>query len=98
MSSLVFCEVCVLAEGSSTLAAFVRFLSRVNPLVLDERRALAEGLPALAALVWLLPGVALLVLRQGGTVTEGFATFIAHVRFHSVRFNDVRSLPEALCS
>lgn len=49
MESLVVKEVSALSEGFPTLAAPVRLLSAVHPLVLDEAGLRRENLPALFA-------------------------------------------------
>lgn len=53
-----------MAEGPATGIALIRFLPRVDPLVLGEVCALPEGLPAFTALIRLLSRVRPLMLAE----------------------------------
>lgn len=54
----------MLTEGLLTLRTFVRFLARVDSLVLNEGRVEPKGFPALLTVVGLLARVNALMLRQ----------------------------------
>lgn len=54
----------MLTEGLLTLGALVRFLARVDSLVLNKGRVEPKGLPALLTAVGLLARVDALVLRE----------------------------------
>lgn len=54
----------MLTEGLRTLPTLVRFLARVDSLVLDEGRVEPKGFPALLTVVGLLARVNALMLRE----------------------------------
>lgn len=53
-----------MAEGPATGIALIRFLPRVDPLVLGEVCAMPEGLPAFTAFVRLLTRVCPLMVAE----------------------------------
>lgn len=65
MNAVVSAEPGYGSKGFPALPAFVWFLSGVNSVMLDERRALAEGSPALVTLVGLFSSVDSLVVIEG---------------------------------
>lgn len=89
-------------EGLATLAADVRLLPRVQPLVAHQVGALAEGVTAFAALVGLLAIVDAQVLCEVGAVAEGLTAMAALVRLlarvDAVVLHEAPPAPEALAA
>lgn len=78
-----FSPVClVVGEGFPTLAALVRPLATVDPLVLGEVRLAVEGLPTFQALEGPLSCVDHLVLEEMSALYEGLP-HSTHIGLHS---------------
>lgn len=63
-------EVSICSEGLAALVAFVRFLARVNPLVLLQTAGVVKPLPAHVTNIRLLPRVASLMIGERVLVME----------------------------
>lgn len=83
MSPAMQDKIGVVGEGFPTLAALVRPLATVDPLVLGEVRLAVEGLPTFQALEGPLFCVDHLVLEEMSAFYGGLPTLCTHIGLHS---------------